>query len=312
MILSQGGAIGSVCPPGETPRGLHLEPRPSHMRPDSATDGNNRPMTIQMTCAAAALAALLLASDLAQAQQSGVTAPADELNVSYSGAVLFLPVADITLAARLTEGDYSAAATFRSSGLLRWFDDTDIQANSIGYRRATGLAPYRYEHVNFASEKGRVVGIDFVDSRAVPDVNPPFSSMGEPPASDAERDGALDPISVMLGLALALPGDRATPCSGTLPVFDGKARYDLRFVNVGVDQVRTRAWQGEAVRCQAFVEPVSGYDPGDRPSEEETARPVNIWLAPIGEMFVPVRFRAATRIGDISITAESITLGATR
>ena len=115
-------------------------------------------------------------------------------------------------------------------------------------------------------------------------------------------------VTAMLGLALAMPGQESAPCSGRLPVFDGKARYDLRLENQGADWVRTRAWRGEAVLCHAYLEPISGYDPGDRPSEEETANPVRIWLAPIGDIYVPIRFRAATQIGDISISARRVAI----
>lgn len=235
--------------------------------------------------------------------QADVSAPPERLYVEYAGSLYFLRVADISVTAEFQDDTYSAAATFQSAGLLRWFDDTDIQATSIGYRNGEGLEPYRYEHTNFANDKGRVVGIDFIDGRAVPDVAPPFSSMGEPPASDAEREGALDPISVMLGVMMSLPSETDGVCAGVLPVFDGKARYDLRFVNAGLDEVRTRAWRGDAIRCQAFLEPISGYDAGDRPDADETARPVTLWLAEIGEVHVPVRFRAATRIGSIHIQA---------
>jgi len=275
-------------------------------------------MTLNAFLSAGALGAGLAALALAQGASaqpapaqpiSAQIEPPAELFVEYTGAVYFLSVANISLSARFSDVDYAAASTFQSAGLLRWFDDTNIEATAIGYRGEAGLIPYRYEHINFASDKGRLVGIDFPDNVAMPDVSPPFGSMGQPPATDAERAGALDPITVMLGLSLAMPGDRETPCTGTLPVFDGKSRYNLRFENAGLDQVRTRAWRGEAVRCRAYVEPVSGYDPGDRPTEEEIARPAHIWLAPINDVYVPVRFRAATQIGDINVTATRITLG---
>ncbi|XBQ17723.1 MAG: DUF3108 domain-containing protein [Oceanicaulis sp.] len=271
-------------------------------------------MTHALRLSGLAAAALMIAAGPAANAQllddGPAVTPPEGLSVSYSGSVYFLQVANVSLSARFGDADYAARASFQSAGLLRWFDDTDIVATSIGYRNAEGLAPYRYEHINYASEKGRVVGIDFPDGRAVPDINPPFGSMGEPPASDEERQGALDPISVMLGLTLAMPGDRDEPCSGRLPVFDGKARYDLRFENAGTDEVRTRAWQGEAIRCRAYVEPISGYDDGDRPDQEEQNTPVHIWLAPIDDVYVPVRFRASTRIGNINVTANRITLGA--
>jgi len=255
-----------------------------------------------------AFAALAMTS-LPAVAQAQTAEPPEHLYVRYSGSVLILKVANISLTAGFNDGVYSAAATFESGGLLRWFDDTNIEAISNGYRREDALHPYRYEHINHASNKGRVVSINFDDDVAMPDVQPPFGSMGEPPASDEDRDGALDPISTLLSLMTALPSDENGVCEGRLPVFDGKARYDLRFNNLGLDEVNTRAWSGEAIRCQAFIEPISGYDPGDRPDEDETNRPVTIWLAPMDGVHVPVRFRAQTRIGAITIQATQLYAG---
>jgi hypothetical protein len=259
------------------------------------------------------LAAVLIAAPLAfttpTAADDAASSASTHFFMEYTGSVYFLQVADITINARMEADSYSSAATFQSAGLLRWFDDTDIQASSVGYRNGHGLEPWRYEHVNRASDKGRVVGIDFPDGTATPDINPPFGSMGEPAASDDERLGALDPITVILNLMLGpIDAGDGEVCSGSLPVFDGKARYDLRFENVGLDDVRTRAYRGDAIRCQAYVEPISGYDPGDRPSEDEIARPVNIWLVEMDGVHIPVRFRAATQIGNISIEARRISL----
>ena len=104
-------------------------------------------------------------------------APA-ELTVAYSGALYFLPVADISINVIYPEGTYSASATFQSAGLLRWFDDTNIEAGVSGYREGRVLQPWRYQHLNYASGTGRIVGIDFPEGLAEPDINPPFGSMG--------------------------------------------------------------------------------------------------------------------------------------
>lgn len=236
--------------------------------------------------------------------------PPSQITVSYSGALYFLPVADIGLNVVYPDDTYSASATFQSAGLLRWFDDTNIEAGVSGYRTGRELQPWRYEHLNHASGTGRTVGIDFINGIAEPDINPPFGSMGEPPASETERTGAMDPISVIMGMMLGMPFDGTSDsvCEGRLPVFDGKARYDLRFENDGIESVRSRAWRGDAVVCRAYIEPINGYDPGDRPSEEETRRPVTMWLAPIEGVHVPVRFRAKTDIGNINIHAQSLSV----
>lgn len=258
-------------------------------------------------------AALLAAAALSapDADGSDGAAPAldrvpERIVLSYTGSVWVLPVAEIGVSAVYPTGTYSASATFQSAGLARWFDDTNIEAGVTGYRAGSALQPWRYSHVNHASEKGRTVGIDFPESVATPDIDPPFGSMGEPPASEQERLGAIDPISALLGMTLGMPVGREGVCNGRLPVFDGKARYDLRFEQAGTENVRTRAWRGEAMVCNAFLEPVSGYDPGDRPTEEETARPVTIYLADIDGHYLPVRFQADTQIGKINIQATRI------
>lgn len=260
-----------------------------------------------------ALLALTLTSSFAVTAtnaEAQITPAPEQLYVEYTGSVLFLKVADISLSAAFTDETYSAAATFQSAGLLSWFDDTDIEASTSGYRVEAGLTPYRYEHTNHASNKGRVVGIDFEDGTAMPDVQPPFGSMGDPAATDEERAGALDPVSALLQIVTAIPSGETGRCEGRVPVFDGKARYNLRLNNAGMDTVRTRGWRGEALRCQAFIEPISGYDEGDRPSEDDTNRPVTIWLADIEDVLVPVRFRAQTELGSINVVASRVYAGA--
>lgn len=230
----------------------------------------------------------------------------ERILLNYTGSVWVLPVAEIGVSAVYPDGTYSASATFESAGLARWFDDTNIEAGVTGYRAGAALQPWRYNHVNHASGKGRTVGIDFPESVATPDIDPPFGSMGEPPASETERAGAVDPISALLGMTLGMPVDEQGVCGGRLPVFDGKARYDLRFEHGGTERVRTRAWRGDAMVCRAYLEPVSGYDPGDRPTEEEIARPVVIYLAEVNGHYVPVRFQAETPIGNVNIQATRI------
>ena len=267
-----------------------------------------KPILTGLTGFALALAAAGGATADDAAAGTGASA-APSLSVSYSGSVLFLPVADISLSAVFPEGTYSSAARFTTAGVARWFDDTDIEAGVTGYREPDALRPWRYEHFNHASGSDRTVGIDFPGAVATPDVSPPFGSMGEPPASDEEREGALDPLSTLIGIMTAVAGSDGAadePCSGRIPVFDGKARYDLRLERNGRDRVRAGDWRGEAVVCNAYLEPISGYDPGDRPSEEEIADPVTLWLAPIEGLYVPVRFRASSEIGPINIRARRI------
>lgn len=259
-----------------------------------------------------ALTALAVMPALPASADTGtrLAAPPESLFVQYSGSYLMIPVANISINAVWPGETYSATATFQSGGLLRWFDDTNIEAGVSGYVRDNELDPWRYQHLNHASGKGRIVAVNFVEGMAVPDINPPFGSMGDPAASDEDRTGAIDPISGILNMMLTAPMTaNGEPCSGSVPIFDGRARYNLRLENGGMGSVSTRAYSGEALVCRAYVEPISGYEEGKRPTEEDTNRPVVMWLAPQGDMWVPVRYRANTRIGNLTISATHLRVG---
>ncbi|MEO1039816.1 MAG: DUF3108 domain-containing protein [Pseudomonadota bacterium] len=266
------------------------------------------------TAIVAFLVSLTASVALGDDDAGGAAPTAPTLTANYSGSVLFLPVADISLSAVFPDQTYSAAARFTTAGIAAWFDDTDIEAGVSGYRAASALRPWRYEHLNHASSKNRIVGIDFPDGTAMPDINPPFGSMGEPPASDTDRAGAIDPLTTLLAIISGINPNGARPgganeegaCEGRFPVFDGKARYDVRLEAGGRDRVRTSAWRGQALVCRAYLEPISGYDADDRPDAGETAEPVTMWLAPVDGFWVPVRFRARTEIGQINIRAQRI------
>jgi hypothetical protein len=232
---------------------------------------------------------------------SGVT-------IQYAGSVMVFQIANIIVDGNFEEETYAATARFTSAGLAALFTDADIEAGVSGYRDGAMLDPWRYSHLNHASNKNRIVGIDFPEGVAMPDVNPPFGSMGEPPATDEERAGARDPLSTLLSMTLGAVATVDSHCDGRLPVFDGRARYNLRFEDGGRKHVRTRAWSGEALICHAYYEPVSGYEADEYPTDEEIAAPISFWLAPMndGEFYVPVKIRTNVGFGSVTVVARSI------
>lgn len=259
------------------------------------------------------LAASLLLSTTAltdSAAMADMAAPPPlAISVNYSGSVLIFRVANITLSGEIADENYGANARFTTAGLAALFSDADIEASITGYADGA-LRPWRYEHFNHSSGSGRTVGINFPEGVATADVVPPFGSMGEPPANEDQRDGAVDPISALLRLGLRQTSDPSEVCSGRIPVFDGKARYDLRLEVAGGNTLRTRAYRGETIRCHAFYEPIAGYDPEDMPTESDIAEPVVLWLAPFadGAIHLPVRIRTNSGFGAITIEARSISV----
>ena len=256
-----------------------------------------------------ACTATVAADDAADAGAEVESAAAIQgVTVQYAGSVMVFQVANIVVSGQFAEDTYQASARFTAAGLAALFTDADIEAGVSGYRDDNQLRPWRYSHLNHASSKNRIVGIDFPDGVAMPDINPPFGSMGEPPATDEERAGAADPLSALLAMGLGAVARGESHCSGRLPVFDGRARYNLRFEDGGTDRVRTRAWSGEALVCHAYYEPVSGYEADEYPSDEDISRPITFWLAPVhdGDVHIPVRIRTNAGFGGATIVVRSI------
>jgi len=235
--------------------------------------------------------------------------PATNINIVYTGSVIIFRVANIQLSGQIGPETYGANARFTTAGLAALFSDADIEAEISGYAGGI-LSPWRYEHLNHSSGSGRIVGIDFPDGVATADVVPPFGSMGQPPANDEQRDGAVDPVSALLRIGLQQSSEPGELCAGRIPVFDGKARYDLRLEVAGSNDIRNRAYRGAAIRCHAYYEPIAGYDPEDLPSASDIAEPIVLWLAPFndGAYHLPVRIRTNSGFGAITIEARSISV----
>lgn len=258
-----------------------------------------------------ALTALAFSFGLAGADEAA--APAREplrINAEFSGSVLIFQVANIRVSSEIADDTYSANARFRAAGLAALFSDADIEAGVSGYNEGAHLQPWQYQHRNHASSKNRVIEINFPERVAEPNINPPFGSMGEPPANEEQRTGAIDPLTGMISMAINYRSNGGEPCTGRIPVFDGKARYNLRLERQGTDSVRNRGYRGEAIVCNAYYEPIAGYDPEDQPTAEDIAEPVTLWLAPFadGQVYFPVRIRANAGFGGITVEARSISI----
>ena len=238
-----------------------------------------------------------MAADEADLAPAG--APELRLTARYAGSVLAFRVGAIEVDAVIEGTGYAARTRVEAAGLAALFADFEIDAEVAGEAAAQGWRPTRYAHVERNGDKVRRVEVGFGTGRAEPVVTPPFGSLGDPPASPADRAGVIDPVTAVFFLAEAFAARGEAGCSGRLPVFDGKQRYDLRLEARGESRVRTRAWRGMARVCDAYYEPVSGYDPEDYPSEREMRRPLTLWLAPFhdGAVWVPVRARTRAGFG---------------
>lgn len=256
--------------------------------------------------------ALTAATPLAAAREEAVPAGRSAVSVSatYASSVLVFRVGEIRLDAEFSDNHYSADSFIQAAGLAALFTDFDIRAEVAGRRRDGEPEPDHYSHVERTGSKVRAVDVDLTGPVAVSVAEPPFGSWGEPPASPADRIGVMDPMTAFFRLSDLVGESGGRRCVGRLSVFDGKARYDLRIEDGGRETVRTRAWQGEAIVCRAYYEPIAGYDPEDYPSERDLRYPLVVWLAelPDAGIYLPVRLHTRAGFGGVTIEATRLAL----
>ena len=129
------------------------------------------------------------------------------------------------------------------------------------------------------------------------------------PVPVGEQVGTVDPLSgTVLLLEAVRAGDR---CTRTVPVFDGKRRYDIVFSQRGfrtLDESDRNVYAGNAILCRGSLTPISGdwtYRSREGDWREDAAtddrRHVDVYVAEVvpGAPHVPVRFEGYSDRGTV-------------
>lgn len=234
--------------------------------------------------------------------------------VAYKGSLFLVPLGKLTVAGNVNSVGYAMRADMDTAGLGRIAKEQGLWSTSSGYYSAQGMRPI--EHIiQKLNKKARRVTLKYdADNNPTATINPRFGSMGVPPASAQERREAVDAMSGIMQMMMTghVFGDRA--CAGTIKVFDGKQRYNLRLEAAGNKSIRQKSYKGETVRCNVYMQTVSGYDPEDLLSAEEAATPLQVYLANYQEagLYIPVRFDYKVSGIKVNIKATSIDITTTK
>ena len=213
---------------------------------------------------------------------------ATQFAFSMKGYVFGFRVVRASYMGYASDTDYAAYTDVRTSGLGALLKKMEIWAVSRGRVGADGSLRPDFHVQQNTDKKNRRVEMNYGATTVDVDIRPPLGSQGVPPATPLERFEALDTVTALLHMTRR--GEEV--CSGTVPVFDSKQRYNLRLAPVGDARVKFLGDKQDAIHCHVYYDPIAGYDPEDLPSSEEEATPVDVYFRyyPEVDMHVPVRF----------------------
>lgn len=248
---------------------------------------------------ASALVGPVAAGDLAAVPPAGA-----KLDLTYeiyaggiNGATFDI---EVTLPAPGRDGVYATRVRATTQGVVALFAPWRLDTLSEGRRDDGTLLAGRFRNADTWRDRTKIVEIDFAgEGRPVVTMDPPNTETERPPISDAELDGALDPISALSRLIL----DSTQGCPGRTAIYDGRRRYDMVAAPLGERDYRASAqnpFEGTATGCRITFERVAGFKPGEgRRGLQGAAAEVWLGKALDGQAPMPVRLELDTGWGTM-------------
>jgi hypothetical protein len=217
---------------------------------------------------------------------------AQGLALHYDVYYLALPVLSVDVASRVDPGSYRTTVALRTAGILGVFAPWVSHATARGAVEGETVRPASYRAESEYRDREQQIDLRYERAGAVRgEVTGVLTDGERDDVPVALRDGTLDPVSASAALArrLATTGT----CAGTVPVFDGLRRYDLRYEDLGTTELpasRRDPYRGAARHCRATIEPIAGFlRSGEHAGERATE--LSAWIAPPFDGAEPVTVR---------------------
>ncbi|MBI3708768.1 MAG: DUF3108 domain-containing protein [Proteobacteria bacterium] len=225
-------------------------------------------------------------------------AQAEPLRLRYDVTWGGLPAADIDVEIDESDGSYHLLFDLRTRGLPRLFSGLRARAEGVG-RVADGRpqAGSRYDVTYGLRRKTKTTSIRYRDggSGTLAEKGG-LDTSSHLPLAERYRYGVVDPLAVMTILReLIRRGAFATSAVVTLPVYDGKRRFD---VEANAPVVETIRWDRAVLRVlsvKLLLRPIAGFNGRDAEGEDDpddAPRPARLLLT-ADEQLIPVRFETS-------------------
>lgn len=232
-----------------------------------------------------------------------------QFDARYTLSMTGLAIGKLTWQARLGTADYTTSANGRVTGFLSLL--VSGEGNVVVKGQMKDGRPQPASFVSAVVREDERVNVQFaLDDSRVRDlkVDEPPPEADRVPIADAHKTGVIDPLSAFL-----IPGPddpmARTGCERTLPMFDGRRRYDLTLSFKRTDMIkRDGGKQSMVLVCSIKFTPMSGH----RSSSQlikflSEGRDIEVWLVPVAgtRILAPVRLSVASLVGNMVLQADA-------
>jgi hypothetical protein len=183
------------------------------------------------------------------------------LDASYTISFARIRVGEITAAVVFGDSEYTISARGRAGGVLKLLMDGEGSFTTRGTIKDDHPVPTTFTStiVSNAETSDVTMVLDEGSVKEPAAVPPPTRDLV--PVTEANRQGIIDPLTAMLfSTAAAGEGLSQEACRHTLPIFDGRQRYDLKLAFKRMDRVTAeKGYAGPVVVCSVRYEAIAGH-----------------------------------------------------
>ncbi len=245
------------------------------------------------------------------------TAEADQaIDIQYVVFFGGFHLATLDFKGRLKDGIYEIRSQITTEGVADALLRTTAQVGSKGMLSSDRIQPVLYNSDITDKNQRQLVAVGYEEDLPINIESFPQYNLERFPVSEDLKRESIDPVTAIMHLLLNGGTSADAPCGGTVPVFDGRRRYDMLFEFVEMDEVstgRNGAYEGEALRCWVGYKKVAGFKPPKRKKrnsdDERSDWPeIDMWIAEMGDgqFSVPVRFQSLTSFGAVVARAVKV------
>jgi len=193
---------------------------------------------------------------------SSASAQQAPFTTNYDFYIGGLPIAEISFNGLIGAQGYAANSTVRTRGLLELLVSGRVKAGAQGHRHTKGhLAPDRYTTQYSTRSEARNVSMAYSGEVANVSINPPEQKKSYD-TSASKHPKTLDPVTA--AVTMMNPRHVHDLCNRTIPVFDGKRRYDIVLLPESRrpkgNDAPAPSWNSPTTRCFGVYERIAGFE----------------------------------------------------